>query len=134
MGGVGVVDWSHRAECREMDPEIWFPVGTTGPALARIAEAKAVCHRCPVRAECLDWALAAGVNDGVWGGTSEDERRALRRRDVPARRGQKTLVRCVSGRHVLANGSEPAACPRCEAYRVAANDAKRHRRTGRIAS
>ena len=73
-------DWRHAAECRESDPELFFPVGTSGPALLQITEAKAVCGRCPVRAECLDWALRTGQDAGIWGGMSEDERRALRRR------------------------------------------------------
>jgi WhiB family transcriptional regulator, redox-sensing transcriptional regulator len=79
------MDWRHFAECREEDPELFFPVGTSGPALHQIAEAKAVCRRCPVSAECLRWALATGQNAGVWGGLSEDERRALRRRNTQTR-------------------------------------------------
>lgn len=72
-------DWRDRAACRNADPEIFFPVGTSGPALRRIAEAKAVCRRCPVVSECLAYALAH-EDYGVWGGMSEDERRDLRRR------------------------------------------------------
>ena len=78
------MDWRHFAECREEDPELFFPVGTSGPALQQIAEAKAVCHRCPVSAECLRWALATG-QVGIWGGLSEDERRALKRRNAQTR-------------------------------------------------
>jgi WhiB family transcriptional regulator, redox-sensing transcriptional regulator len=82
------MDWRHRAACRDEDPELFFPVGTSGPALLQIAEAKAVCRRCPVNSECLDWALASGQDAGVWGGMSEDERRALKRRG--ARTGART--------------------------------------------
>jgi WhiB family redox-sensing transcriptional regulator len=71
------MDWRHKAECRKEDPELFFPVGTSGPALAQIVKAKAVCRRCPVSQECLAWALASG-QDGIWGGTTEDERRELR--------------------------------------------------------
>ena len=74
------IDWRHRAACRNEDPELFFPVGTSGPAMAQIAEAKAVCGRCRVSTECLNWALASGQDDGVWGGMSEDEGRALKRR------------------------------------------------------
>jgi WhiB family redox-sensing transcriptional regulator len=70
--------WMAEAVCREVDPEVFFPVGSTGPAAQQIAEAKFVCHQCPVRAECLSWALATGQDSGVWGGMSEDERRALK--------------------------------------------------------
>ena len=74
------MDWRHDAICRDEDPELFFPVGTSGPALMQIAEAKSVCRRCPVTESCLQWALESGQDSGVWGGMSEDERRALKRR------------------------------------------------------
>jgi WhiB family redox-sensing transcriptional regulator len=73
------MEWVHRARCKDEDPELFFPIGTTGPAAMQIEAAKAVCRRCDVRAECLEWAMATGQDAGVWGGLSEDERRALRR-------------------------------------------------------
>lgn len=73
------MDWRHHAACRDEDPELFFPVGTSGPAVLQIAEAKTVCRRCPVASECLSWALDSGQDAGVWGGMSEDERRALKR-------------------------------------------------------
>ncbi len=79
------MDWRHRAECLTEDPELFFPVGTTGPALAQVEEAKKVCRRCEVREECLRWALEAGQDHGLWGGMSEDERRAMKRRASRAR-------------------------------------------------
>jgi len=79
------MDWRHRAICRHVDPELFFPIGTTGPAALQVEEAKAVCRRCPVVNDCLQWALASGQDAGVWGGLDEDERRALRRRGVRAR-------------------------------------------------
>jgi WhiB family redox-sensing transcriptional regulator len=74
------MDWRHRAACRDEDPELFFPIGTTGPALGQIEEAKAVCRRCDVVSDCLTWAIESGQDAGVWGGLSEDERRALKRR------------------------------------------------------
>jgi WhiB family transcriptional regulator, redox-sensing transcriptional regulator len=74
------MDWRHYAACRDVDPELFFPIGNTGPALLQIDEAKQVCHRCPVMESCLQWALESGQDAGVWGGLSEDERRALKRR------------------------------------------------------
>ncbi|MCL2780458.1 MAG: WhiB family transcriptional regulator [Actinomycetia bacterium] len=79
------MDWRHRAICRDEDPELFFPIGNTGPALLQIEQAKAVCHRCAVIQECLAWALETGQDAGVWGGLSEDERRALKRRNARAR-------------------------------------------------
>jgi WhiB family redox-sensing transcriptional regulator len=79
------MDWRHRAICRDEDPELFFPVGTSGPAVLQIAEAKTVCPRCPVVSECLAHALGSGEDAGVWGGMSEDERRALKRRNARTR-------------------------------------------------
>lgn len=76
------MDWRHRAACKSEDPELFFPVGDTGPALLQIAKAKAVCRRCPVQAQCLNWALTSGQDFGVWGGLSETERRAVRQRNA----------------------------------------------------
>ena len=79
------MDWRHRAACLNEDPELFFPIGNTGPALLQIEEAKSVCRRCEVVETCLQWALESG-QDAVWGGLSEDERRALKRRAARARR------------------------------------------------
>ena len=79
------MDWRHHAACRDEDPELFFPIGSTGPALAQIAEAKQVCKRCPALEPCLAWALESGQDAGVWGGLSEDERRALKRRTARIR-------------------------------------------------
>lgn len=73
-------DWRQLAACKEEDPELFFPIGTSGPALLQIEQAKAVCFRCPAATDCLAWALDTGQDSGVWGGLSEDERRALKRR------------------------------------------------------
>ena len=73
------MDWVHRARCRNEDPELFFPVGITGPAAEQAEAAKAVCRLYDVRPECLEWALLTGQDSGVWGGTSEEERRSLGR-------------------------------------------------------
>jgi WhiB family transcriptional regulator, redox-sensing transcriptional regulator len=80
-----LMDWRHRAACRDADPELFFPIGNTGPALLQIEEAKAVCRRCNVVDLCLQWALETGQDAGVWGGMSEEERRALKRRAARSR-------------------------------------------------
>ena len=79
------MDWRHRALCRDEDPELFFPIGTAGPAERQIEQAKTVCRRCIVQTDCLEWAMETGQDAGVWGGTSEDERRALERRANRAR-------------------------------------------------
>ena len=62
------VNWRQDAACRDADPELFFPVGTTGPALHQIRDARRICCGCPAQAPCLAWALDHGVTDGVWGG------------------------------------------------------------------
>lgn len=79
-------DWRQHAECRSEDPDLFFPIGTSGPALLQTEQAKAVCRRCPVREPCLEWAMETDQTLGVWGGTGETERRALKRRIKAARR------------------------------------------------
>jgi WhiB family transcriptional regulator, redox-sensing transcriptional regulator len=74
------MDWRHHAICREEAPELFFPIGNTGPALIEIEEAKSVCRRCPVMEQCGRWALESGQEYGVWGGLTEDERHDIWRR------------------------------------------------------
>lgn len=78
--------WRSEAACRDTDPDLFFPVGTTGPAIDQIAQAKEVCGECDVREPCLEFALSTNQDSGIWGGTSEEERRKLRRRWMAARR------------------------------------------------
>ena len=74
-------DWRAKAACRDKDPELFFPVGNTGAAYQQIEEAKVIDA-------CLKCALDTNQDYGVWGGLSEDERRALKRRAMRARRSQ----------------------------------------------
>jgi WhiB family transcriptional regulator, redox-sensing transcriptional regulator len=79
-------EWRDLALCRDTDPDLFFPVGTTGQALVQIEHAKQVCGECPVTEACLDYALDTNQDSGVWGGLSEEERRVIRRRRVAERR------------------------------------------------
>jgi WhiB family redox-sensing transcriptional regulator len=72
-------DWRDLAACRDTDPDLFFPVGTTGPALDQIDSAKEVCLTCDAKVACLEFALATNQESGVWGATSEEERRKLRK-------------------------------------------------------
>ncbi len=68
-----------------------FPVTAAGPALVQVFAAKAVCFGCAVRAACLSFALATG-QAGIWGGTTQEERRAMRRPSgFPAREHRASL-------------------------------------------
>ena len=73
-------DWRRHAACAQADPNLFFPVGVTGPAVPQIDEAKQVCGLCAVRMACLDYAILTNQQYGVWCGCTEDERRAIRRR------------------------------------------------------
>jgi WhiB family redox-sensing transcriptional regulator len=66
--------WHRLANCRGVDPELFFPARG-----ASTGEAKEVCRGCVVRIECLDYAVAANEKQGIWGGLSERERRRVRR-------------------------------------------------------
>jgi WhiB family transcriptional regulator, redox-sensing transcriptional regulator len=76
---LALIDWRETARCKEMDPDLFFPVGTTGPALLQIEAAKAVCRQCNCREECLQYALDSNQEYGIWGGMTEEERRYMRR-------------------------------------------------------
>lgn len=103
--------WQLRGLCAETDPGAFFPEDgePAGPA-------KRVCRSCPVRAECLDYALSTGQEYGVWGGMSEQERRQLK----PAADGQPAERRCLKGLHVMT--TENTGCDgRCRACRRSSN-------------
>jgi WhiB family redox-sensing transcriptional regulator len=84
--------WRNQASCRSTAQELFFPVGSTGEAIDQIVAAKVVCDSCPVRAQCLQFALETNQEAGIWGGTSEEERRRLRRVWLARRRAAADRV------------------------------------------
>jgi WhiB family redox-sensing transcriptional regulator len=87
--GAADYEWRDDAICRDTDPELFFPVGTTGNALYQIDRAKEVCNECTVAVQCLDFALDTNQDSGIWGGLTEEERRVIRRRRVAAARAAR---------------------------------------------
>lgn len=85
-------EWRDFALCRDTDPDLFFPVGTTGQALVSIDHAKRVCGECTVTQDCLDFALDTNQDSGIWGGLSEEERRAIRRQRAAAQRAARQLT------------------------------------------
>ena len=83
--------WRRLAVCRDTDPELFFPIGTTGQALLQITRAKQVCCDCPVKDDCLDFAMETNQDTGIWGGTSEEERRQMRREATALARAQRAV-------------------------------------------
>ena len=71
--------WRSVAACRSADPDLFFPISDSGPALEQAARAKAICATCRVQRECLAFALRTRQIHGIWGGTTEHERAAVRR-------------------------------------------------------
>ena len=80
------MDWRSTAACVDEDPELFFPIGTTGPAVEQADAAKRICTRCDAREECLEFAIATNQDAGVGGGLTEDERRTLKRQRQRRRR------------------------------------------------
>ena len=91
-------DWRTKAACKGIDPEFFFSSDAAEDAanknerIEREAEAKAVCARCSVRAECLDYAVAAGEKYGIWGGLNPQERRAYVRSAASSSEGSAEQV------------------------------------------
>ncbi|HEX6448920.1 MAG TPA: WhiB family transcriptional regulator [Trebonia sp.] len=71
-------DWRLLAACRSVNPDLFFPISSSGQSIAQVTKAKAICADCAVRRECLAFALRTHQAHGVWGGLSEQERRPLR--------------------------------------------------------
>jgi WhiB family redox-sensing transcriptional regulator len=78
-------EWWSDAACSAADPDLFFPISPSGPALRQVAQAKALCTRCHVQQACLGYALDAGPVQGIWGGTTEAERGLLWQRERKAR-------------------------------------------------
>jgi WhiB family redox-sensing transcriptional regulator len=79
-------DWMEFAACSDADPALFFPDGSSGASNVAVAAAKKICEGCDVRLDCLEYALSNGLNVGVWGATSEGDRRKIRRQRALARR------------------------------------------------
>ena len=84
--------WRKNALCRDTDPELFFPVGSTGQALQQISAAKEVCCECTVKTDCLEFAIETNQDCGIWGGLSEDERRDVRRKMAAERRAARATA------------------------------------------
>jgi WhiB family transcriptional regulator, redox-sensing transcriptional regulator len=95
--GAGSLRWMSRGACRQADPGLFFPVAAeAGGAARRAAAAKAVCRLSAVRENCLSYTLETKP-EGIWGGTTMEERRAARRSPV-RRAGHPAGQPVTSGR------------------------------------
>jgi len=128
-------EWVELAACRDVDGELFYPVSVR----AELAQpAKSVCRRCPVKAECLQYALDTGEREGIWGGLTPGERSAYAnghahqpcrrcgKTFVPRLRGQKRCPTCAKTVDKRRTGPT-VACPTCQ------QSAGINPKTGRIA-
>jgi WhiB family redox-sensing transcriptional regulator len=72
-------EWRRQGACLGADPDLFFPISATAAAAPQVARAKAICADCPVRSACLGFAMANRDLSGIWGGTTDEERRKTRR-------------------------------------------------------
>ncbi len=71
---LGYVAWMDKSKCTYKDRDLFFPASGES-----VTPAKTICTMCPVRNECLDYAIGNNIHHGVWGGLSDRERRKLKR-------------------------------------------------------
>jgi len=81
MSAIGTAtNWRSAGACLSADPDLFFPISSTGPAERQVARAKKICAGCSVRRECLEFALSNNQIYGIWGGTTAEDRQRERRR------------------------------------------------------
>lgn len=100
-------DWTAAALCAQVGGDFWFP--ERGDSTR---EAKAICRRCPVRADCLAFAVDHGIAFGIWGGLSERQRRRLGTQHLDSAPGPRL---CVKRLHPLTreNVTPDGRCREC---------------------
>ena len=87
-------DWRAEGACRTANPDLFFPVAVGAVANRQIAKAQRICAGCPVRQQCLDFALRTPEPAGVWGGTTPEQR-------IRARRGRNRTAAGGTWREAL---------------------------------
>ena len=91
-----VTDWRTAGACVTSDPDLFFPVSVGTASAKQVSRALRICERCQVKEQCLDFAMQTGEADGIWGGTTPEERvKALRARN---RQGHRTWEQVARAR------------------------------------
>lgn len=116
------VHWQTEAACKTRRDLDWFPARGVN-----ITPHREVCAGCPVNAQCLAEALSRGSHEdfGVWGGTGQIERRAIRRKNRTSRSAPQCGTRSGYARHM--KWHEPA-CDECKAANAAYEAARKGQR------
>jgi WhiB family redox-sensing transcriptional regulator len=107
-------DWQEEGLCRQVDPELFYPEKGQSSASAKL-----ICSRCPVKDECLRFALDRDEPFGIWGGTSEQDRRKMKGKQSRKRTGPTPRERAAA---IVAAGKQE--CPRCQVVKPLAEFAK----------
>ena len=88
---IDATDWRAASACLSTDPELFFPMPQGALAERQTSAALQVCARCPVRQQCLEFAMRTAETNGIWGGTTPEERTRARRRAMRRRHDSRTL-------------------------------------------
>ena len=128
--------WQTDAACRGLNPLMFFPARGE-----HVAAAQAVCNTCPVRVDCLNDALDVGTKYGIWGGTSERQRRQIRALIVRGAERDDAITTVMAPRTVSQCGTDSGyrahfrtGIPVCEPCRDAHRAYARQRYAKRIAA
>ncbi|MFI9235820.1 WhiB family transcriptional regulator [Streptomyces sp. NPDC053079] len=97
-----MLDWFPYAACQGSDVDLFFPVGKDADAMQQAGDAKNICRRCPVRLQCLDYALTSGEQYGIWGGVEADQRCPQDEGDLE--RLFRSRTEAIDGSHLLWTG------------------------------
>ena len=122
-------DWMSDAACRDTDPNDWVTEHSTG-----MSKQREMCAECPVRQECLDYAMAEPTLKGMWGGLTATERTAIRgaarggrRGPVPGSKPRKAKCNTSAGYAAHRRRGEDA-CDLCKQAYAAKRAENRRRR------
>jgi WhiB family transcriptional regulator, redox-sensing transcriptional regulator len=86
-------DWRAAGACASADPELFYPIATGVIGASQAAKAQRICAGCGVRQQCLDFAVQTGEMNGIWGGTTPEERIRARRAQLRRRRAHRAWER-----------------------------------------
>ena len=107
---TGSMEWMSQGACQREDPELFFPLVSEGPALEQINAAKRICYRCTVRTACLAFGLT--TQEGIWGGATPGERRAIRKHPARAAAHPYWLASPADSRSRASGSPDSEFCPR----------------------
>jgi WhiB family transcriptional regulator, redox-sensing transcriptional regulator len=79
-------EWRASGACVNADPDLFFPIGAGQWGARQIRRAQQICAQCPVRRQCLEFAIDVGERHGIWGGATPEERQRARRNQLARRR------------------------------------------------